>query len=303
MTRLDLRDVPTWERPPQLLRAFQGLAVDESMCFITDHEPRPLVMRLEHLHAGEAAWVQRQVANREWEIELTRIDRQDIGKSALSYLRRSIFARTKAETRDALAAAAKEHTALEGALIYHANEMWEYLGFLAEGLMSLSTGAGNGRERVLFEVLPFEAFGVVQVLDHGLTLGELRVISRKARYFKIPLTVVYTLAQSDPAVGTALGLLCAQRARALAGRLAQVSHATIARLAAVLLPYAPPELGLQIALPPVGNLTQTQLASAAGTVKEVAARAIAELEANGALRRERGHVRFLDRNRLLEYIQ
>lgn len=104
MTRLDLRDVPTWERPPHLLRAFQALAVNESMCFTTDHEPRPLVMRLEYLHPGEAAWVQRQVGNREWEIELTRIDRQDIGKSVLSYLRRSIFARTKAETRDALAA-------------------------------------------------------------------------------------------------------------------------------------------------------------------------------------------------------
>ncbi|MDP9018177.1 MAG: hypothetical protein M3N19_07640 [Candidatus Eremiobacteraeota bacterium] len=37
-------------------------------------------------------------------------------------------------------------------------------------------------------------------------------------------------------------------------------------------------------------------------VKEVSARAIAELESAGALRRERGHVHFLDWNTLLEYV-
>jgi uncharacterized protein (DUF2249 family) len=291
-----------WERPGKLLHAFELLADDEAMCYVTDYEPRPLIMRLEHLHPHQAAWVQRHVGDHEWEIEVTRIDPQDSSKSALSYLRRTIFARTKEETRDRLAAAAIEVTAQRGTVVYHASRRWDYLGFLCEGQLSLGTGAANARDRVLFDVLAFEAFGVVQVLDRGLTMGELRVISRSARYLQIPLQVVYPLADADPAVANALGMLCAQRARALAERLGQVSHPTTSRIATVLLPYAPPERGLQAALPPVGNLTQTQLASAAGTVKEVAARAIAELESAGALRRERGHVRYLDRTRLLEYV-
>ena len=46
-----------------------------------------------------------------------------------------------------------------------------------------------------------------------------------------------------------------------------------------------------------------QIAAAGGTVKEVAARAIAELESRKALRREHGHIRYLDREVLLELIQ
>jgi len=50
-------------------------------------------------------------------------------------------------------------------------------------------------------------------------------------------------------------------------------------------------------------MTQSQIAAAAGTVKEVAARAIAELDERGLLRRERGHIRFLDRQGLVELLR
>ncbi|MBC5828935.1 MAG: hypothetical protein GIW98_01925 [Candidatus Eremiobacteraeota bacterium] len=57
------------------------------------------------------------------------------------------------------------------------------------------------------------------------------------------------------------------------------------RVASALVVYAPPKDGLHPALPPLPSITQTQIAVAAGTVKEVAARAIAELEARRALKR------------------
>ena len=68
------------------------------------------------------------------------------------------------------------------------------------------------------------------------------------------------------------------------------------------MPYAVPERGLHPALAPLPTMTQAQVAASAGTVKEVAARAIAELERVQALRRERGHIRYLDRTQLLEMI-
>jgi len=49
-------------------------------------------------------------------------------------------------------------------------------------------------------------------------------------------------------------------------------------------------------------MTQLQIAWAAGTVKEVVARAIAELELRGALRRKHGHICELNRARLLDFI-
>ncbi|HEY5426137.1 MAG TPA: helix-turn-helix domain-containing protein [Candidatus Tumulicola sp.] len=77
----------------------------------------------------------------------------------------------------------------------------------------------------------------------------------------------------------------------------------LARIARVLVPYAMPERGLVPAAASLATVTQSQIAAAAGTVKEVAARAIAELESRNVLRRERGHIRYLDRQELLELIR
>jgi DNA-binding GntR family transcriptional regulator len=45
-------------------------------------------------------------------------------------------------------------------------------------------------------------------------------------------------------------------------------------------------------------MTQAQLAATAGTAKEVAARALAELEAAGAIKRAKGRIALADRQRL-----
>jgi len=77
----------------------------------------------------------------------------------------------------------------------------------------------------------------------------------------------------------------------------------IARIAQVLLPFSLPERGLSAALAPLPHMTQAQIAAAAGTVKEVAARAIADLESRELLKRERGHIRYLDRQKLIDLIK
>ena len=304
MSLLDLRAVPTWERPQRILERFEQLTLNDSFAFATDFEPRALLMRLHSLHPTDSAWVQRQIGSHQWEVLVTKIDGANTTSSTLLYLRRTVFSAAFPATRDALAAAAKEFDVPKGTVIYEADTQWPFLGFLCEGLAAVSASAGSGRDRVLFEVLPFEPFGVIQVLDGGLAVGRCSVISRRARYLAIPVDLVHTLASQDVGLANALSALCAQRARSLVARLtAQVAQPTIVRIAAALLPYAAPERGMQPAMPPVATLTQTQLAAAAGTVKEVAARAIAELESNGALRRERGHVRHLDRNKLLTYVR
>jgi hypothetical protein len=109
---------------------------------------------------------------------------------------------------------------------------------------------------------------------------------------------------TEPDFLLAIGAATAQRNRTLASELAaQVSQPIISRVASALLPYAVPERELNPALPPLPTMTQAQIAAAAGTVKEVAARAIAELERVQALRRERGHIRYLDRAKLLAMIE
>jgi uncharacterized protein (DUF2249 family) len=63
-------------------------------------------------------------------------------------------------------------------------------------------------------------------------------------------------------------------------------------------PIRPPDAGLSPALEPLQRMTQAELAVTAGTVKEVAARAVAELECVGAIQRVKGHIALVDRQRL-----
>ena len=301
---LDLRKTPTWERPALVTAAFSALGPEESFVFVVDTDPLPLIVVLEQDFPGGAAWQQRHVGHREWEIGVSRVAPSRDGNSCMRYLQRTIFARAKPETLRTLAGAARDRTALKGEYIYHENEAWPYFGFLHEGALSAGSGATASRDRTFFEVHPFMAFGIAPALDGGLTFTNMRVITKSASYLAIPIDVIHALAETDPQVSAAMGFLSAQQSRTLARALnAQVSMPTISRVAAALLPYASPQRGMHPALPPVTMLTQTQLAAAAGTVKEVAARAIAELEAKSALRRERGRVRYLDRNKLLEYTQ
>jgi hypothetical protein len=51
-------------------------------------------------------------------------------------------------------------------------------------------------------------------------------------------------------------------------------------------------------LPGVENLSQAQIAAAAGTVRDMAARALLRLKNAGALELDRGRVRAIDRPRL-----
>jgi DeoR/GlpR family transcriptional regulator of sugar metabolism len=48
-------------------------------------------------------------------------------------------------------------------------------------------------------------------------------------------------------------------------------------------------------------LRLTQLAAATGTVKEVVARAVAELERSGAVQRVRGRIALIDREKLAAF--
>jgi CRP-like cAMP-binding protein len=160
------------------------------------------------------------------------------------------------------------------------------------------------RQRIFYEIFPNEVFGETEFFDGALTLGRVSVLSKSAKYVRIPRDVALTLGNAQPRMFLELAEILAQRSRGLAAALtAQATVPILARIAHVLLPYAMPEQGLSSVLPTLLNVTQAQIAASAGTVKEVAARAIAELEARSLLRRERGHIRYLDRQGLLDLIR
>ncbi len=300
---LDLRALPVWERAAMVLEESGKLSAGDSFEFLTEVDPRALMARLEQLRPGEFSFEHRHFGDSEWRVRLTRQRVDPHASSLATALTRSpVFSRLSDNARANLAEAMTEHSARKGQIISAENAGCTALGLMIEGAMAVFVGAGT-RERLLFHLFPYDTFCDSEFFDGGLCIGRIVALSKTTRYATVPFDVVRSVAVREPEFLMAIASSAAQRNRTLASELAaQVSQPIIARVASALLPYAAPERALHPALPPLATMTQAQIAAAAGTVKEVAARAIAELERVQALRRERGHIRYLDRSKLLAMI-
>jgi uncharacterized protein (DUF2249 family) len=299
---IDVRGLPVWERPGIVFEHFDHLPLGATLTFVTEYEPRGLAARIDAQRPAQARVEAIRIADDQWRIGLTRLELEKTVPTVASVLRRcSVFASLDDTARARLAATAREVTVLRGQMLVDEGGEISFLGIVWDGVLATSSTA-MGRSRSFFETFPFETFGDVEFFDHGLSMGRVVGLSKATRCVLLPRETVRALGVSHPEVLFAVATACAQRTRSLAESLAaQGTQPILHRLASALLPYSVPERGLSLAMAPLPLMTQSQLAAAAGTVKEVAARAIAELELHGALKRERGHIRFLDRTRLLEY--
>lgn len=301
---LDLRRLPIWERASLVLERMDTPESAGTLEFLTEVDPRALIARLEQLRPGELAFRHRRLGESEWRTHATRVRVLDQDASTLAgALRRSaLFVQFAQQTQSRLLAAMTERTARKGETICAENSPCDRLGVLLDGALAVFVGAGS-RERLLFQMFPFDVFGEIEFFDGGLSIGRTTVLSKTARFATIEYHDLREICRHEPELLAMLAARTAQHNRTLASLMAaQVSQPILARVASALLPYAAPERGLHPALAPLPTMTQAQVAASAGTVKEVAARAIAELERIQALRRERGHIRFLDRTKLLETI-
>lgn len=303
---IDLRGLPAWERPELIRKALDRLPSGASLTLITENEPRALSQRVTQDRADRFLVETRQVASRLWHLRLTHRSGEaaDRNSSAQHLSRCPAFAALDPSVREELAAAAVWQTGRRGQTLVADNVDWAFIGMVTEGIVARANGGGRERERILYEIFPYELFGVAEYFDRGLKMARIAVFSKTARVLKIPWDVVARVAARNPELTNALGVVMAQRVRLLADALSiQGSLPILGRIARVLLPYAMPDRGLVPAAASLSTITQSQIAAAGGTVKEVAARAIAELESRNALRREHGHIRYLDRQVLLELIR
>ncbi|HVR46866.1 MAG TPA: DUF2249 domain-containing protein [Candidatus Binatia bacterium] len=303
---IDLRGLPVWERPDLIRKALDRLPSGGSLTLIIEQEPRALSSRVTQDRPDRFVVETRRVASRVWQLRLTHRpgEGSERTSSAQHLGRCSAFTALDVGVREELAAAALWQTGRRGQTLVAENVDWPFIGMVTEGIVARANGGGRERERILYEVFPYELFGVAEYFDRGFKMARIAVFSKTARVLKVPWDAVSRVAARYPELTNALGIVMAQRVRILADALSvQGSLPILGRIARVLLPYAMPERGLAAASASLGTITQSQIAAAGGTVKEVAARAIAELESRKALRREHGHIRYLDREVLLELIQ
>jgi uncharacterized protein (DUF2249 family)/CRP-like cAMP-binding protein len=303
---IDLRGLPVWERPDLVRKALDRLPSGASLTLITENEPRALSSRVTQDRPDRFVVETRQVASRVWQLRLTHRSGEGTDRSSAGqHLSRCpAFAALDAGVRAELAGASVWQTGRRGQTLVAENADWSFIGVVTEGIVARANGGGRERERILYEIFPYDLFGVAEYFDRGFKMARISVFSKSAHVLKLPWDVVSRIAARYPELTNALGIVLAQRVRLLADALSvQGSLPILGRIARVLLPYAMPERGLVPASASLSTITQSQIAAAGGTVKEVAARAIAELESRNALQREHGHIRYLDREVLLELIQ
>jgi CRP-like cAMP-binding protein len=199
--------------------------------------------------------------------------------------------------RELVRSASTQH-ARRGTTVYRAGEDWERLGLVVEGSVAMLAGTPGIRTLLYEHIRSGQFFGVSAVLDGKPEMAHTIILSSRASYAWIPRAVVLELCRADASLSLALAAVIARRLRTVTGLLAeQVNLSTGERLARFLLNFAQGS-GMAPAAEPLPHMTQAQIAAGAGTVKEVAARIISRFESGEALRRERGHVRFLDLQKL-----
>lgn len=301
---LDVRSIPMPQRHPRIMEAFDALEIGAELRIISDHEPRPLRGELERTRGGTYVWLQRVHSADHWELTLRRVAPPRTQRIREFLKRCALFADASAETLSALENVATEKTLAHNETVTEQGAEWDGFGLVERGTLSAIVASRLGREHALYDILSAEPFGEISTIDGGATIARFVTTSRSARVVLFPKDAVRNALQSDPALARSMNDIFAQRMRALVDRFeAQTSLPTVARVAAALLPHAGPQPGLHPVLPSFHSFTQVELATAAGTVKEVVSRALAELEGAGAIERSGGHIVKVDREKLTEYAE
>lgn len=197
---------------------------------------------------------------------------------------------------DALAAIAVIREVAAGAVIQLEGDEAEAMYVVLSGRVKVIRAASNGREQVLHVAGPCDHINLVPVLDGGPNPATLQALT-DAVLAAMPCEPLRELMMREPEFTMALLKDLARRQRHLVALVDELAlHCVQGRLARLLLARAEAaERGE--AVPP---LTQAEMASQIGTVREVVSRTLRNFEELGLIATERGVIALKDRAGLAE---
>ena len=183
-----------------------------------------------------------------------------------------------------------------GDVLFEEGQPCRGLLIIVEGRVEIRQISLRGREQVFHTEGPGAALGEGPLFDGGGYIAS-AVAATPARVLFLPRAEVIRLCQHRPAVALAMLKTMARRVRHFAGIVSDLAFRPVTeRLAhhletAITGPITP---GTCVDL----TLTQAQLAARLGTVRELVARAFAQLEDSGVIARDRTRVVIRDPARL-----
>ena len=179
-----------------------------------------------------------------------------------------------------------------GEIIQLEGEPVEELYFVASGAIKVFKTSAEGKEQILSIIRPGDAFNDIAIFD-----GEPSPVSAQAMtpvtLYGIGSNELHSLLSEHPRLSLNTTKVLAERTRQLMSLVEDLSFRhVIGRVAKVLLENA------GNGTVPGARLTQQEMAAMVGSVREVVARSLKTLEAEGAIRLERHHIRIMDKNAL-----
>ena len=194
-----------------------------------------------------------------------------------------------------LAAAATPHYYRAGAIIFVEFEPCAGLFLVAAGSVKVSRFSKEGREHILKVFGRGDTFNDVAVLDGGANPATATALT-DADLWRITRPALQAIVQRRPDLAWALIESIAHRTRYLVDLVQDLSMRNVkGRLARLLLDQLE-----QPDATPTRMLTQDEMASRLGTVREVVGRALRSLASAGIIEINRHNLVILDRDRLAE---
>jgi CRP-like cAMP-binding protein len=209
----------------------------------------------------------------------------------------SYFASVPAAELDRLATKCTARSFAPGELLFQEGEPCRALFVIAEGLVELSQISVRGREQVFHTEGAGATLAEAPLFDGGGFIAS-AVALEPTRALLVDRADVVALCRRHPAVALAMLTAMARRVRHFADLVSDLAFRPVTERLARYLASAgegAPASGARIDL----GLTQSQLAARLGTVRELVARAFAELERNGVIARHRSRVTIRNPGRLM----
>ncbi|HEY7211474.1 MAG TPA: Crp/Fnr family transcriptional regulator [Bryobacteraceae bacterium] len=201
-----------------------------------------------------------------------------------------ILAKLSAEQRSVLLSSGHLSEVAAGQILYLAEDRPRFVALIVEGFLRVFIGGSSGRESTIRYLRRGDLLGVVAALS-GPSATSVQTL-RDSRIWMVDSAALRRQAQTDIQIAWFIAEECAQRVAALVNEIAGSVFATVRqRIAHHLLHMAQ---GRTSAPYLVARITQTDLANAAGTVREVSVRELRALRAEGLIRPGREGIAILD---------
>jgi CRP/FNR family transcriptional regulator len=293
---IDARALPATNRSARIFEAFDKLPIGGVVELNEEADPRSLRNEFAQSRPGRFSWDARNLGSGRWTIRLERIDERADVATFISHS--APFQNAKQSTIAELAHVATERSFRAGETIYDEGEIWPYLGFVRSGKVVYTLLSPDGKTHSLGERLTHDPLNESGTFDGGGATTRAEALT-DCTLVLLPSEAVLHAVRNDAELG--LGFLAAssQARRRSIDTIADLAFAhVLQRVAKFLMSYAPATTGMAPGLPGVANLSQAQIAAAAGTVRDMAARALLRLKNSNAVELDRGRVKAIDRARL-----